>query len=77
LYNVFVVKCSWGFLILLCWAWKVSVVFFLHDRDSSMVDHQVAGIKTYLTSKFLHASPEWVEGCVEFFVSQHHDKGVS
>jgi hypothetical protein len=25
----------------------------------------------------LHASPEWVEGCVEFFVSQHHDKGVS
>lgn len=42
-----------------------------------MVDHQVAGIKTYLTSTSLHASPEWVEGCVEFFVSEHHDQGVS
>jgi hypothetical protein len=41
-----------------------------------MVDQQVAGIKTYLTSKSLHASPEWVEGCVGFFVSEHHDEGV-
>jgi hypothetical protein len=42
-----------------------------------MVDHQVAGIKTYLANASLHASPEWVEGCVEFFVSEHHDQGVS
>jgi hypothetical protein len=55
----------------------VFIVFFIHDGDSNMVDHQVAGIKTYLTSTSLHASPEWVEGCVEFFVSEHHDQGVS
>jgi hypothetical protein len=42
-----------------------------------MVNHQVAGIKTYLTNMSLHASPEWVEGCVEFFVSEHHDQEVS
>lgn len=49
----------------------------MHDRDSSMVDQQVAGIKTYLANASLHASPEWVEGCVEFFISEHHDQGVS
>jgi hypothetical protein len=42
-----------------------------------MDDHQLAGIKTYLANMSLHASPEWVEGCVEFFVSEHHDQGVS
>jgi hypothetical protein len=42
-----------------------------------MVDHQVAGIKTYLTNMSLHASPEWLEGCVEFFVSEHNDQEVS
>lgn len=42
-----------------------------------MVDHQVAGIKTYLANMSLHASPEWVEGCVEFFVSEHHDQGYT
>jgi hypothetical protein len=42
-----------------------------------MVDHQVAGIKTYLTNMSLHASPEWLEGCVEFFVSEHHNQQVS
>jgi hypothetical protein len=42
-----------------------------------MVDHQVAGIKTYLARASLQASPEWVEGCVEFFISEHHDQWVS
>jgi hypothetical protein len=42
-----------------------------------MVDHQVTGIKTYLANTSLHATPEWVEGCVEFFVSEHRDQGVS
>lgn len=53
------------------------IVFCTHDRDSSMVDHQVAGIKTYLARASLQASPEWVEGCVEFFISEHHDQWVS
>ncbi|PNF37706.1 hypothetical protein B7P43_G11460, partial [Cryptotermes secundus] len=42
-----------------------------------MNDHQVAGIKTYLANMSLHASPEWVEGCVEFFVSEHRNQGYS
>jgi hypothetical protein len=56
---------------------NVLIIFCMHDRDSSMIDHQVAGIKTYLANASLHASPEWVEGCVEFFVSDRHDQGVS
>lgn len=42
-----------------------------------MVAYIVAGIKKYLTSTSLHASPEWVEGCVEFFISEHQSQGVS
>jgi hypothetical protein len=56
---------------------NVLIVICMLDRDSSMVDQQVAGIKTYLASASLHASPEWVEGCVEFFISEHHDQRVS
>jgi hypothetical protein len=56
---------------------SVLIIFCMPDRDLSMTDHQVAGIKTYLANASLHASPEWVEGCVEFFVSEHHDRGVS
>lgn len=57
--------------------WNVLIVICMHDRDSRMVDQQVAGIKTYLANASLHASPEWVEGCVEFFISENHDRGVS
>jgi hypothetical protein len=56
---------------------SVVITFCVHDRDLSMTAHEVAGIKTYLANASLHASPEWVEGCVEFFVSEHNDRGVS
>ncbi|KDR08209.1 RecQ-mediated genome instability protein 1 [Zootermopsis nevadensis] len=42
-----------------------------------MVAYIVAGIKKYLTSTSLHASPEWVEGCVEFFISEHQSQGYT
>jgi hypothetical protein len=49
----------------------------MHDRYLSMTDNQVAGIKPHLANASLHASPEWMKDCVESFISEHQDRGVS
>ncbi|XP_069699874.1 recQ-mediated genome instability protein 1-like [Periplaneta americana] len=42
-----------------------------------MSNEQVAGMKAYLTNSHLQATPDWVEGCVEFFISEHNGRGFT
>ncbi|KAJ9594135.1 hypothetical protein L9F63_014451, partial [Diploptera punctata] len=44
--------------------------------EFAMSDY-LAAIRRFLTNSSLHATPEWVEGCVEFFISNHQNDRFS
>ena len=50
---------------------------FVLLKDPAMANQHITDIKSFLANSSLHATPEWVEGCVEFFVAEHENQGVS
>ncbi|PSN33816.1 hypothetical protein C0J52_19368, partial [Blattella germanica] len=43
-------------------------------QASVMAERHLAEIRTFLANSSLQATPDWVQGCVEFFISEHQNE---